>query len=255
MVDPQRDCHFRFLSIVALQSPSTVSQEGELKVSRSQQTGMNGRWFNSLFSDNNIDSFRLVVGCADGSTHVLDGESGKRFMTIAADVPGRNRRPATQRFDAHAGSITSVCFSPDGKMLVTSSSDHTSKAWNATSFMQHFASVSAESSVAQRLGRCHMNGAGEDMNMNGGIGELSTTASQASSASHSKICEPRQYISHADVEEAETADVEAAEYLREVLEENRIQALVVEGMLDNSEREGGKGGEVGRDPSCELWCL
>ena len=171
---------------------------------------------------------------------MLDGATGKRFMVIAADVPGRSSHHVAQGFDAHAGSITSVCFSPDGKMLVTSSSDHTSKAWNATSFMQDFASVSAESNVAHRLGASAGASGGD------GDDEAATAVADALGGARGAVeARPRddkprpiaRYISHDDVGEDAGMDDEAAEYLREVLEENRIQALVVEGMLDDSEKQ------------------
>lgn len=60
----------------------------------------------------------LAAGCSDGSVRLWDAQTGKSLGTILA----------------HKGYITRLCLTPDGKMLVTASSEEsTLRVWDITS--------------------------------------------------------------------------------------------------------------------------
>lgn len=58
---------------------------------------------------------RLVVGFSDGTIEVVDGRT---LLPI-------------QTFRAHAGTVTSVAFSPDGTRILSGSSDNTVRVWDS----------------------------------------------------------------------------------------------------------------------------
>jgi WD40 repeat protein len=63
------------------------------------------------------DGKRVVAGCADGSIHLLDVANGTDV------VPPRA---------AHAGSLTAICISADGKTVASAGADKRVRQWRLT---------------------------------------------------------------------------------------------------------------------------
>ncbi|CAL1530211.1 unnamed protein product, partial [Lymnaea stagnalis] len=63
------------------------------------------------------DGEKFISGGADGKLYIYDGKT--------SDLTGELGAPK-----AHSGGIYSMCFSPDGKKLLTVSGDKTAKIWN-----------------------------------------------------------------------------------------------------------------------------
>ena len=71
------------------------------------------------------DGKHIVTGSADMTARLWDAQTGKELRTRM----GKAMVPIV--LSGHTGSVNSVAFSPDSKHVVTASSDHTARSWNA----------------------------------------------------------------------------------------------------------------------------
>jgi WD40 repeat protein len=76
------------------------------------------------------DGGRVVTAGSDGAARVWDATSGKLLATLAARqtvVPGAN---PFESVSTAAASVNDASFSPDGKLVVTASSDGIARVWS-----------------------------------------------------------------------------------------------------------------------------
>jgi WD40 repeat protein len=79
------------------------------------------------------DGKKAVTGSADNTIRIWDAESGSATFGKELKRLGKTVKVFRVSVPAsgHAGYVNSVAFSPDGKKIVTSSSDKTARIWDA----------------------------------------------------------------------------------------------------------------------------